>query len=158
MLERVCRIIMREVVFSPAAVFSRTILIAADSAFSRRILEEMMHDSTVYQPIVAMNSAEALEIASIIKPHLFLFDYHMTDINGIELYDKLHARKGLRTIPAIIMSTELPKGEIERRNILGIEKPFHPNILFRMIEGIIQSTQHELTIHHRANTTLLSLV
>lgn len=158
MLERVCRIIMQKFVFSPAAVFVRTILIADDSAFIRRVLEEMMHDDTLYQLIVAKNGAEALEIASIIKPHLFLFDYQMSDMNGLQLYDTLHARKGLRNIPAILMSTELPRVEIERRNILGVEKPFHPNVLLRMVEGVIQSTQIEPSSNsHGTTNAILSL-
>lgn len=53
------------------------------------------------------------------------------------------------------MSSELPRAEIEKRNILGVEKPFHLNILFRMIESVVQSTQVEPTSNHSSNTTTI---
>lgn len=145
-------------VFSSNALYTKTILIADDSASNRRILEMIMRVHRTYQPIIATNGAEALEIASIIKPHLFLFDYQMPDMNGLQLYDTLHARKGLKHIPAILMSTELPRKEIEQRSILGVEKPFHPNVLLHIIEGILHSTHNELTsTSHDTASAILSL-
>lgn len=137
---------------------AKTILVVEDSSFIRHMLDKMMNTETPYQPIFATTCTEALEIAGIIKPHLFLFDYQLPDMSGLELYDKLHAKKVLKHIPAIIMSSELPRQEIEKRSILGVEKPFHLNVLFRMIEGVVQSTQIELTSNHSSSTTaLLSL-
>ncbi len=135
--------------------FPKAILVVDDSIFIRRMLERIMHTNTPYQPIIASNCDEALEIVGIIKPALFLFDYQMPDMSGIELYDKLHAKKSLKHIPAIIMSSELPRAEIERRNILGVEKPFHLNVLLHMIESVVQSTQVEPTSYHSSNTTAI---
>ena len=146
---------LEETVFLYTNPSPKTILVVDDSLFIRRMLERMMDTNTPYQPIVAANCAEAIEIAGIIKPHLFLFDYQMPDMSGLELYDRLHAKRALRHIPAIIMSSELPRAEIEKRNILGVEKPFHLNILFRMIESVVQSTQVEPTSNHSSNTTTI---
>ncbi len=149
---------IQETIFSYTSPIPKTILVVDDSAFIRHMIEKMMHRETPYQPIFAETCAEALEIAGIIKPHLFLFDYQLPDMSGLELYDKLHARKTFRNIPAIIMSSELPRKEIESRNILGVEKPFHLNVLFRMIEGVVQSTQIEPTSNRSSSTTsILSL-
>ena len=148
----------QEKIFSYTSNIPKTILVVDDSAFIRHMLAKMMHVETPYQPIFAATCAEALEIADIIKPHLFLFDYQLPDMTGLELYDKLHARKAFKSIPVIIMSSELPRQEIEKRNILGVEKPFHLNVLFRMIEGVVQSTQIEPTSNRSASTTaILSL-
>ncbi len=138
---------------------TKTVLVLDDSVFIRHMLARMMHSETPFQPIFATTCAEALEIVGIIKPQLFLFDYQLPDMSGLELYDKLHAKKALKHIPAILMSSELPKREVEKRNILGVEKPFQPDVLFRMIEGVVQSTQIELTSHHSSSTTsILSLI
>jgi len=137
---------------------AKTILVVDDSASIRHMLDKMMNVETPYQPIFATTCAEALEIIGIIKPQLFLFDYQLPDMSGLELYDKLHTRKALRYIPTIIMSSELPRQEIEKRNILGIEKPFHLNVLLCMIEGVVQSTQIEPTSNRSASTSgILSL-
>lgn len=143
----------QETLFSHTAMLPKTILVVDGSVFIRNILEKMMHIETHYQLIFASTCTEALEIVSIIKPHIFLLDYQLPDMNGLELYDKLHARKTLKNIPAIIMSGELPSTEIEKRNLLGVEKPFHPNILFHMIEGVMQSTQIEPTSNRSFSTT-----
>ncbi len=149
---------MQETIFSHTSLIPKTILVVDDSAFIRHMIEKMMHRETPYQPIFAATCAEAQEIVSIIKPHLFLFNYQLPDMNGLELYDKLHAKKALRDIPVIIMSRELPRKEIERRNILGVEKPFHLNVLFRMIESVAQNTQPEPTGNRSVSTAaLLSL-
>ena len=143
---------------SHISIPAKTILVVEDSLFIRHMLDKMMNIETPYQPIFATTCAEALEIVGIIKPHLFLFDYQLPDMSGLELYDKLHAKKALKHIPAIIMSSELPRQEIEKRNILGVEKPFHLNVLFRMIEGVMQSTQIEPTSNRSSSTTaILSL-
>lgn len=143
---------------SHISVPAKTILVVEDSAFIRHMLDKIMDIDTPYQPIFATTCTEALEIVGIIKPHLFLFDYQLPDMSGLELYDRLHAKKALKHIPTIIMSSELPKQEIEKRNILGVEKPFHLNILFRMIEGVVQSTQIEPTSNRSSSTTgILSL-
>ena len=143
---------------SHISIPTKTILVVDDSTFIRHMLDKMMDSKTPYQPVLAATSAEALEIVGIIKPHLFLFDYQLPDISGLELYDRLHAKKALKHIPAIIMSSKLPRQEIEKRNILGVEKPFHLNILFHMIESVVQSTQIEPTSNRSSSTTgILSL-
>ena len=44
----------------------------------------------------------------------FLLDYHLSSMNGIEPYDRLHATEGLETIPAIIMSASLPQELLDK--------------------------------------------
>jgi len=60
-------------------------------------------------------------------------------MNGIELYDKLQARKELAGIPTIMISARLPMQEIARRNITGVKKPFELYELLRTIEEKLAS-------------------
>ena len=45
-------------------------------------------------------------------------------MDGIELYDHLHATKGLEQTPAILLSANLPRKELDKRKIVGVRKPF----------------------------------
>jgi CheY-like chemotaxis protein len=67
-------------------------------------------------------------------PDLFLFDYHLPDMTGLQLYDQLHAQKEFEHIPAILMSAQLPGGaELESRQVLGLSKPFRIKQLLELI-------------------------
>ncbi len=137
--------VMQKTASSQRSESPKTILVVDDNVYMRLMLEKMMHSNTHYHAIIVSNCTEALEIAEIIKPDLFLFDYQMPDMSGLEIYDKLHAKKALKNVPAIIMSSALPQIEIEKRNILGVEKPFHLNVLFRMIDSVVQSPHNKPT-------------
>lgn len=58
-----------------------------------------------------------------IKPDLLLLDYQLPHMNGIELYDRLHAIKELSDIPGLIMSAHLPTHELKKRCLTGLSKP-----------------------------------
>ena len=58
-------------------------------------------------------------------------------MNGIELYDRLHARQELEHVPAILMSARLPKDEARKRKINCLEKPFELDQLLKTINDLI---------------------
>jgi CheY-like chemotaxis protein len=82
---------------------------------------------TSYHVQVARNTTEALHFVKHIKPSLFILDYRLPNMNGIELYDQLHAIPELEKIPAIIISgiaSEQLTRDIESRKLIHIEKPY----------------------------------
>jgi hypothetical protein len=58
-------------------------------------------------------------------------------MQGLDLYDRLHAIKELEHVPAIIVSAVLPKRELEQRNLIGINKPFDMDRLLDAIEHVL---------------------
>jgi CheY-like chemotaxis protein len=83
------------------------------------------------------NGFAALRAVSDIKPNLFLLDYQLPRMNGIELYDQLHAQKGLEDVPAIMMSASLPKHAIGKRQIINIDKPIELEALLHAIQSLL---------------------
>ena len=62
-----------------------------------------------------------------VTPDLFIVDYRLTGMNGLELYDLLHATPGLEAIPALLVTAaklETLRPQIEKRQITAFEKPF----------------------------------
>jgi DNA-binding NtrC family response regulator len=116
---------------------AKTILVIEDDASIGEMLIDALSD-TSYQAFLVSDGQEALQVVHVIKPALFITDYRLPKMNGIELYDCLHAQQDLANTPAIIMSAYLPKEEVKKRNLVGLEKPFELDQLFSTIEQLIE--------------------
>jgi CheY-like chemotaxis protein len=74
------------------------------------------------------------------QPQLLILDYDLPGLNGIELYDLVRSTEGIGPIPAIMVSANLPRAEIARRNIPGLRKPCHIIDLVQIIESTLAQT------------------
>src|ERR1700694_1009309 len=91
----------------------KTILIVADTAIGSSLVETIQQE-TPYHPLLAVDSERALEVVKHIKPNLLLLNYSLSSsMNGIELYDQLHATGGREALPAILISACLPQEQLE---------------------------------------------
>lgn len=111
----------------------KTILIVEDDAHIGEFLERAISEETPYKPLVVSDGFEALKVTREVKPNLFVLDYHLPGMDGIELYDQLHAVKASRDTPAIIVSARLPKRELEKRSLIGLHKPLELSELLKAI-------------------------
>ena len=64
---------------------------------------------------------------------LFILNYHLPQISGIELYDQLHTIKELKHVPAIMVAAAFPEQEVKQRKIVGLKKPSDMNELLDAI-------------------------
>jgi CheY-like chemotaxis protein len=115
----------------------KTILIVEDDDDTGEILTLAIAQETPYQVLHATTSMRALEIVRHIKPHLYILDYLLPDMNGIALYDHLHTMEGLEAVPAIILTADnldRLQEEIQQRHLLSLTKPFDLDILLETIE------------------------
>jgi len=113
------------------------ILIVEDDIGIGSLLTEVIKSETDYVSLWVTDTQSALEEAQAIQPVLFILNYWLDHTNGLELYDQLHALPGREDIPAIMISANLPKKELERRNIIGLQKPFELNRLLASIEDML---------------------
>jgi CheY-like chemotaxis protein len=116
---------------------AKTILVVEDDELIGAFLAEAISQETPYRPLLVSDGFEALKVTRDIRPSMFLLDYHLPRMNGIELYDQLHAKEGLENVPAILISANLPLSELTKRAIPGIKKPFDLDQLLQAIEKII---------------------
>jgi len=115
----------------------KIILVVEDDHDTQGFFSEALSMLTPYHIQIVRNATEALDRVKQIKPNLFLLDYHLPKMNGIELFDCLHAIPELENIPAVIISattTEHMKREIEGRKLKYIEKPFDLDVFLGTIE------------------------
>ncbi len=116
---------------------NKTVLIVEDDDEIGKMLVLLLSLETPYQVRLVHSGKEALWAVKEISPVLFLFDYYLPQMTGIQLYDQLHARKEWETVPAIMMSANLPVTELQKRHIPGIAKPFDLDELLQVIEKAV---------------------
>ena|SRR5215469_1858050 len=112
----------------------KTILIVEDDAGVGAFLVQAFAQETPYRVVLAADGLQALKIVHWLKPSLFILDYQLPFLNGIELYDRLHEMKELERTPAIIMSANLPAGEVKKRRLINLRKPFDLDDLLNTVE------------------------
>src|SRR5947207_9198970 len=116
---------------------TRTILVVEDDEGIGAFLIETIVQETPYQFVLATHSLQAYQLAQKIKPILFILNYHLPGMNGIQLYDRLHAIQELAHVPAIMLSAVLPEQEVNQRHMVGITKPFDLSLLLDAIEQLL---------------------
>lgn len=112
------------------------LVVEADADIGSHLLEALSQKAS-YQVVLLTHSLQALQVARSIKPDLFILNYHLPEINGRELYDQLHAIKGLKHVPAIMVGADLPEQEVEQHRIVGLKKPFEMNELLEAIQSAL---------------------
>jgi CheY-like chemotaxis protein len=106
---------------------AKTILVVEDDVDNQAFFAALFSEIPVYHYQMAPDVSQTVNFAKEIKPSLFIMDYRLAGMNGLELYDLLHATPGLEDVPALLVTAaklEALRPEIEKRQISAIEKPF----------------------------------
>ncbi len=122
---------------SSAPTPSKLIFIVEDDPIMEEFLVQALSEETPYLVTAVANGFEALEVVKDVTPHLFLLDYLLPGMNGLELSDRLHSREDLAEVPTIMYSTNLPTKELQQRQITGLSKPFELDELLSAIERLL---------------------
>jgi CheY-like chemotaxis protein len=85
---------------------TNTILLVEDDPNIGSFLVEAIAQETPYRAIVASDSHAALKLVRHFTPCLFILDYGLPGMNGIELYDRLHIN--LELAPSGLDHSESP--------------------------------------------------
>ena len=115
----------------------KTVLVVEDDTGIGNFLVQAILQETPYQAMLVADGFQAIKAVTNIRPSLFILDYQLPRMNGIELYDQLHATKGLEHIPAVVISARLPRQEIEQRKIIAMSKPLELDDFLNTIEKLL---------------------
>ncbi len=114
-----------------------TILVIEDDDSIGAFLVEALAQETPYKALLVTDGFQALQIVDEVQPCLFITDYRLPLMNGLELYDLLKAKQTLKDTPAIIISAQLPEQEVQKRNMVGLNKPFELDDLLNTVERLL---------------------
>jgi len=116
----------------------RVILVIEDDDSIGTFLVEALSQETPYTAMLVTDGLQALQLMHTIKPCLVITDYRLPkNMNGLELCDLLKSMQSLQDTPAILMSAHLPVQEVQRRNLVGLHKPFELDDLLNTVERLL---------------------
>ena len=121
---------------------TKTILLVEDDPNSSSFLvEAIAHETPPYRAIVASDSKAALKLVRHFTPCLFILDYELPGMNGIERYDRLSLNQELAPIRAlpITANRQFPQQQIQRRQLIACKKPFALAAFLAAIETLLAS-------------------
>lgn len=120
---------------------SKQILIVDDSESIREVLAFSLKNAG-YQVLVAQDGLDALNYFDGRTIDLLLTDYHMPNLNGLELIVKVRQLAGYKFLPILVLTTENQKEIImEARNSGAtgwLLKPFSTEKLLQTLRKVIR--------------------
>ncbi|SRR5258708_11276315 len=114
----------------------KKILIVEDDQDIGRLYLELLQSETDCVVTLASEPLQALNVVEEFKPDLFILDYLLPHMDGLELYNKLHTIKGLENVPALFVTGILLDKKGKERGIIRMQKPFDTDMLLQTIENI----------------------
>jgi len=116
----------------------RLILIVEDDTDIGPVILQAITALDRYQAVLVSEGVQALSLVEHITPELYLLDYHLPGLTGIDLYDRLQAQSGLEHVPAILMSADrLACEPASTRGIPYLKKPFKLTALFALMDTLL---------------------
>lgn len=114
----------------------KRILIVEDDQEIGHLYLELLQVEIDYTVTLAAEPFEALNIVENFKPDLFILDYLLPQMDGIELYNRLHTIEGLENVPALVITGTFLDKQGKQPGIVRMQKPFDIDILLQTIENI----------------------
>ena len=116
----------------------KLILIVEDDADIGQLLIQIIHQQTSHHALHYLNAGDAIKAIMTLTPHLFILDYSLPDMTGLELHDWFRSIDRLKHVPAILLSARNPPvDEVQKRSILLIRKPFAVTKLLAHIDQFL---------------------
>ena len=125
---------------STTSAETKTILVADDESHILHVVSLKLRNAG-FRVVTARDGAEALEMAQAEHPDLLITDYHMPQLSGLELCQRLKADPATSGIPAIMLTARgyhLEPQDTERSGILRmLSKPFSPRHLLATVNEVL---------------------
>ncbi|HEY3253152.1 MAG TPA: DUF4388 domain-containing protein [Polyangiaceae bacterium] len=120
---------------------SARILVVDDSPTIRKVVGSIL-EARSYQPLLAGDGQEALELLGTEVVDLVLLDFVMPRMNGYQFCRELRADPNLKNLPVVLMSAKGDKirGQFVQQTgaIDAITKPFDARGLIAVVEGALK--------------------
>ncbi len=119
----------------------KTILVADDETHIRHVVSLKLRNAG-YIVLTASDGQEALDIAISQLPDLLITDYHMPELSGLELCQRLKQDPSTAGIPAIMLTARGYNLEPADTASSGIRcmlsKPFSPRQLLATVNEVLR--------------------
>lgn len=86
------------------------------------VLRAALEEEGAYRVYPFYRVEESFHLVGQIIPDLFIINYELSQMTGLELYNRLQARSSAHRIPCILLNA--PDSSIERDYLWALKKPF----------------------------------
>ncbi|HET9809376.1 MAG TPA: response regulator [Candidatus Limnocylindria bacterium] len=117
----------------------KVVVIGEDDEPIALLLRDAISDEPGYQAVVVSDGALVLETVRQVHADLLILDIMMPGLNGLEVYDRVREDPGVREMPVLFVSANVPQydSEFQRRNIKTVlTKPFDLNDLLERVRSL----------------------
>lgn len=115
---------------------NRTILIADDESHILNVVSLKLRNAG-FEVVTASDGGEALNKARQLRPAMFITDFHMPVLTGIEVCRRLRREQPAVEVPAILLTArgnEMSQTELEAGGVVEVlSKPFSPRQLLEAV-------------------------
>jgi CheY-like chemotaxis protein len=118
---------------------TKIIMVIEDDSDIGAFFVEVLQAETSYHFLLESDAVQALTAVKAVIPDLFILDYMLPGINGLELFDKLQSIDEIKHVPVLLMSANAPEQEIKKRSLAFIKKPFEVPELLEKMEELLAS-------------------
>src|SRR2546423_1777991 len=120
---------------------NKTILVADDESHILHVVSLKLRNAG-FRVVTARDGQEALELAQQEKPDLIITDYHMPQLSGLELCQRLKQNEATSGIPAIMLTARgyhLEPHDTQESGIFRmLSKPFSPRHLLATVNEVLE--------------------
>ncbi len=120
----------------------RVVVIGEDDEPIALLLRDAISDEPGYQAVVVADGALVLDTVRQVHADLLILDIMMPGLNGLEVYDRVRDDAGIRDMPVLFVSANLPQfhREFRQRKITAVlTKPFDLNDLLDRVRSLCPS-------------------
>jgi CheY-like chemotaxis protein len=119
---------------------AKKILVADDESHILHVVSLKLRNAG-FEVLTASDGQEALELAQAQRPDLLITDYHMPQLSGLELCQKLKHDPATARIPTIMLTARGyqldPKDTKESGIARMVSKPFSPRQLLTAVNEVL---------------------
>ena len=117
----------------------RMILVVEDDEAIGSVIQQVLLLETPYNVALANDALQALNMVQQITPRLFVVDYQLPSMNGLELAKRLLERPDLEKTPIILMSAYMPEVMAQAHSFDFLKKPFDLDELLRLVRKYLEA-------------------
>jgi CheY-like chemotaxis protein len=121
----------------PNSCIAKTILIVEDNTALGNLLREVLQNETTCQIFLVSSAEEAIRTLQTVNPQLFVLDYCLPGMNGLEFAERIRAMERYEQTPILLMSPAFPQGNIAKQHLRCLPKPFDLDSLLQMVEELL---------------------
>lgn len=113
------------------------VMIVDDDRTTVKLLQTLL-ELDGFEVSIAGRGGEVMDLANQVQPDIFLMDYHLTDIDGVEILRELRASDTFANTPIVMTSgLDVKEEVIEAGANEFLVKPFEPEDLPGLFNRLI---------------------